>query len=385
MSQDHEIQYVDIDDLLLDPRNPRLPESIERTEREILGYMASQTSIEDLVSAIAQNDYFAGEPVIAVPHPASSEQEGSDDSQKYVVVEGNRRLTAVKILQDIDIIEHPGLRLREIYDNAIHRPSSIPVIVRASREAVIPYLGYRHITGVKEWEPLAKARYIYDLFILSNESDSPEDRYRFVAKQIGSRYDHIKRNLDALAAYRVIEENGYFGIRGLSESSIKFGVLMTAINDSNIGRYVGVCEEDDHGDFYPVHPIINHKVINVRNLHQLCRWIYEKKENGKSVLGESRNIRQLSHVLKNEKATKILIDGASLEYAHRQTEGVTEDLKQSLYEAEALISQAASVVAHVRYEDELLELARSMRENIKLIGNTLKDKQRQASEDDDAF
>ena len=134
-----EIEQVDISNLLLDPENPRLPESVGRDQIAMLDYIAETTAIEELMLAIGENGFFPGEPLVVVPHP--------DDAKQLLVVEGNRRLTALKLLSAPTSISNPGARMRIISQDAKHRPSMIPVVRREHRKDVLPYLGFRHITG----------------------------------------------------------------------------------------------------------------------------------------------------------------------------------------------------------------------------------------------
>ena len=221
---------VELQDLYLDPQNPRLPTNIGRTESDMLEYLAKYTSIEDLMNAIAENDYFPGEPLIAFK-----------ENNNFFVVEGNRRLTALKLINNPYTVRNPSSRSIEISENAAYKPQNIPVVVVESREAAIPYLGYRHITGVKQWEPLAKARYIKNVFDqLTDKTQDVNSRLKEVANIIGSRRDHIRRNLEALSVYKVIENNDFFEIENLSETSIKFSVLSTALADERFSSFVGI-------------------------------------------------------------------------------------------------------------------------------------------------
>lgn len=364
-----DIQSKNLDELLLDPENPRLPESVNRDQQSMLDYIASTTAIEELMSAIAENDFFPGEPLIVVKH-----------NNKYIVVEGNRRLTAVKLLQDPSICSRPGAKMKEISEEAKYRPTEIPVVVRASRGEVLPYLGFRHITGIKQWEPLAKARYIEQLFSLTSKKVSPKARYGEVARAIGSRRDHIKRNLDALAVYKVIKDNDFYEIDGLSDESIKFSVLSTALADDRIGTFVGLSTKDVDGNFVPQDPIVNPETLDSATIKELCIWLYKKDEKGKTRVGESRNLRYLSAVVDNPRALSAFKGGSPLKIAYQLTSDLTEDFLEFLYQAEGALSEAASMVANVGYEDDAYQVARRIQENIKLIGRELKEK-RDAEED----
>lgn len=335
----------------------------------MMAFIAESTAIEDLMQAIGQNGFFEGEPVVAIL-----------EKNKFVVVEGNRRLTAVRLLNNPHTIAKPSARIVGIANDAKHKPKSIPVIVRKTREEVLPYLGFRHITGVKQWEPLAKARYIEQIFQTTDKGISPEARYAQVAKTIGSRKDHIHRNLDALAVYRQIKDSDFYDIPDLSERSIRFAVLSTAVADERIGIYVGVAkeaegDEEEFEDSFPTNPIIDPKALNKNHIKELAEWLYKTNDKGETRVGESRNLRQLSAVVSTPKALEAFKSGSTLSYAYRLTKGAGEELKELLYEAENILTRAVGFVANVEYEEESYELAKQLREKVILIGKTLKDKQ----------
>ncbi len=364
-----EIKFIDIDKLELDLENPRLPEYLKKNKRSIVGHIAQTTSIEDLMQAISANGFFTGEPLIAI------EQRG-----KYIVLEGNRRLTAVMLLNDPGILNKPSAKILEISEATLNPPKKLPVVIKGSRAEVLPYLGFRHITGVKQWEPLAKARYIKSLYDISDPSQSPSDRYAEVAKNIGSRKDHIRRNLDALAVYRVICDAGFYEIDDLNEDSLHFAVLSTAIADERLGRFIGVFGQSTDGVVHN-HPIENPSKLVKKNIKELVQWIFEKNENGETRVGESRNLRQLAVIVDTPKALDAFRGGATLAYAYRLTKGAGEELKEMLYEVEGIISRAASIVAYVDFDSDSYSLITQIKDNVLLIGRNLKAKQ----ENDDGF
>ncbi|OSI09446.1 ParB N-terminal domain-containing protein [Neisseria zoodegmatis] len=362
-----EITFIPIEHLRLDPENPRLPSSLGRSEPEMLQYLADTTSIIELMSAISENGYFPGEPVVAIPNP--------DDPQSYLVVEGNRRLTAVKILNDHSVLNKSTSRIRELSEKT-GNIQELPVVVKESRSAVLPYLGYRHITGVKQWEPLAKARYILQLYQAA-EADSFLEKYKEVAQSIGSRSDYIKRNLDALAVYNLIESENFYGIEGLNELSLKFSILSTALADSKIAEFVGLRTQDGEDI---LNPIDNPNLLNIDSIKELTEWLFEKKE-GATRVGDSRNLRKLSAIIGNKPALEAFRHGSELEIAYRLTSAVAEDFAQLLTEAENLLIKALSLTSTIEYSDAMYDLARQISKHIKTIGGILKDKK--PGEEDD--
>lgn len=367
-----DVKYVAVRQLLLDEENPRLPSSVDRDQQSMLDYIADTTAIEELMDAIAENNFFPGEPLIVVKHKTKKDS--------YTVVEGNRRLTALKLLQDPANCSKPGVRMQDIANKAKHKPTSVPIVESPSREDVLPYLGFRHITGIKQWEPLAKARYIEQLFELTNTNADPKTRYSEVARAIGSRQDHIKRSLDALSIYNVIEGNDFYGIDGLTEESIKFAVLSTAIADNRIGNFVGVSKKITESDFASQDPIVNREALKEKEIAELTRWLYEKKEKGKTRVGESRNLRELSAVVDNPRALEAFRRGSPLKIAYQQTSDLIKDFLGLLYQSEGSLAEAAGMVATVDYDEDAYNVARRILENIRLIGRELQEK-RNAAED----
>ena len=361
-----EIQNIPTSKLRLDAQNPRLPEHLPKDHDTILSYIASNTAIEELMSAIGENDFFPGEPVIAY------KDETSDD---YIVIEGNRRLTAVLLLNDLSPIKKPSGRMREIVDSARYRPTEIPVVIKADRGSVMPYLGYRHITGIKEWDPLSKARYIQQIFNGTQDQEKTIDRYREAGRTIGSRSDHIKRNLDALAVYRLMEKEDFFDIDGLGEGTVKFGVLFTALADKRIGAFAGVRELNADEEYIENHPILDASRLNKAHIEYLSKWLYEKDaESGATVIGESRNLRKLSDIVDSDEATTALMSGSTLDYAYRKTEGAQREFQETLYHINELANAALGMTGNIEWNDEAFNVSKEIHQTMTQIGLALKSK-----------
>ena len=87
-----------VDDLLLDSENPRLPTSQgPRSQDELLILIVKTYTIGELMESFAINGYFDEEPLVGVPV--------ADDPLKLIIVEGNRRLSALKLLLDPTLVQ----------------------------------------------------------------------------------------------------------------------------------------------------------------------------------------------------------------------------------------------------------------------------------------
>jgi hypothetical protein len=78
-------------ELHLDPQNPRLPEDVQGAdEPRLLDYIARNYFPLEVARSIARYGYFISEPLIAIEEPPG----------RLTVVEGNRRLVAILLLED---------------------------------------------------------------------------------------------------------------------------------------------------------------------------------------------------------------------------------------------------------------------------------------------
>ena len=82
------------------------------------------------------------------------------DESTHTVVEGNRRLAALKLLQNPGLTDFRRTSISQLVEDAQHIPNEVPCIVYDTRDEILDYLGFRHVTGIKSWGPLSKARYL---------------------------------------------------------------------------------------------------------------------------------------------------------------------------------------------------------------------------------
>lgn len=347
-NDERKIELVSFEKLHLDKEhNPRLPAKLMRKpDSEILEYMILEANVLDLMESIGEKGFFYGEPILVVP----AEKKG-----EYTVVEGNRRLSAVMLLNDPNLTKVKHKLITQISENAKHKPKELPIVQYASRDEILDYLGYRHITGIKEWDALAKAKYLRQLYDKSAEG-ADEQKFRELARTIGSRPDYVKKLLCALSIYGVIADEGYFGIKEL-EDNISFSLITTALGYNNIQKFLGLQSIE----------VIESKNLNLDNLKELTRWMFDRTE-GKTRLGESRNLKQLADIVNNEVALKEFRKGETLEAAFYFSEGAKESVINAIREALKYLELAYRYAKEVTLGDQ----EHNQLEEIKKTANAIK-------------
>jgi len=278
--------------LVLDSKNPRLPKSMSnKSEKEIINFLLSDASLIELMLAIGKNGFFEGEQLLVVP----------DGADRYLVVEGNRRLSAVKLLHNPELGEVYKSKIEQVIREAEHKPTTLPCLIFKEKDDILKYLGYRHITGIKSWKLLEKARYLTQLKNDYFPSDSISSASREIAKMIGSRKDYVIRILAGYKLYEIIENNGFYRISGLDDTTFYFNYLADSLSRSNIAQFLGVDLKEDN-------PVDN---IQFNNLEEWTNWLFNKDLRNK-IIGDSENLNALNKVLASPDALKAFRDGENL-------------------------------------------------------------------------
>ena len=311
---------IDVESLEFDPENPRFPPEIASgpVEQLIERFVRDERLLE-IVASIADQGYFEGEPLLVA-------QCGS----KYHVIEGNRRLAALKLLSRKVSVPEGRPSLEEIVDSAIHRPSSIPCLVFADNTQVLRYLGFRHITGIKSWSSLQKARYLKRLKTTFYHGMAGKDLLARLAREIGSRSDYVGQMLAALNVYERAELQQFYRVKGLNPEEIDFSVLATALSYSSIAKFVGLDGRQDTAG----------ESLSDENLKNLLSWMFVARGNQKSILGESRNLKRLAAVVDSTEATIILVKEGNLDTAFQLSKGPAQALNLALKNIENRLKDA---------------------------------------------
>ena len=218
-----------VEQMRLDPDNPRLAETQrDATQSELLQTFYTAYELEPLLLSLSQHGYFDEEPLIGI-----RSIERPSGNEIFTIVEGNRRLAALQILLfdwARDAVAAEGLP--ELAPGVPGKLNPVPVKEYFSRSDVVPYLGVRHIRGVKDWDPLAKARYVR--WLKDDGYSVPE-----IVRIVGGRRDVVQRWLLTLFA---LEQANVASDSPWSESpdEFKFSWLYTSLGYARIRDHLGL-------------------------------------------------------------------------------------------------------------------------------------------------
>ena len=199
-----EIKTAPVQDLLLDGRNPRLGrQNVQKnlSQDEILDVMQTFT-LDELGVSMLRSGFWPQEALIAV-------MEKVGRHERLVVVEGNRRLAALKLLEGAAAADNVPNEWKQIWEAHSKKQQkalkdlleNAPYILADTRQDVQMYLGFRHVTGIKQWDPAEKAEYISNLI----ESGMT---YREVTEAIGSKVASVRQSY---ISFRISSADGGIG------------------------------------------------------------------------------------------------------------------------------------------------------------------------------
>lgn len=327
--------------LYFDPDNPRLIGEFDGDQNKIFRYLISEIGVDDLLQSISTIGFIDGDPFIV--------RERSDGG--YFVIEGNRRLAALKLL----IGETPGdgdplPTVPSMPPDQRDQLMRVRVQSGWSDELLQAYLGYKHVTSAREWPPEAKAKFV---FTHAGGNFSKDNLTKF-AKSLGTNYASLKRWLVAYLALRQAEEAGKFD-PSLVPSKRYFGTFYTLLGGAAVKEFLDI--RDDPISDTPVPP------DRIEQLGDFVSWTIGSK--AKAPIVNSRDQTKFEQVLESPKALDYFKVKGDLEGALFYTEFTVGEVAGKLREATYTVDDCIPRLYDVREDATVKEAFASFEQTYK--------------------
>lgn len=315
-------ELVELDNLLLDSNNPRLAELgilSTASQFDLLKALWDEMAVEEVAMSIAYSGYFQHEPLFV--------EELGDG--KFLVIEGNRRLAAVKLLVDADLRQKvKATKLPIVSKKRIAGLAELPVII-TTREGSWRYLGFKHVNGPATWGSYAKAQYI--AHVHNNYGVPLED----IALQIGDYNSTVLRMYRGLMIVEQAEKAKVFARADIAKNKFSFNYIYTGMDYPGIINFLGLRTKAST----PEKPVPKSKI---KNLGDLMLWLYGRDSSDTPSLIRSQNpdLKTLDTVLLAETGIKALRDGLPLTVAHDISQGDERLFRQALQQTKQALQKA---------------------------------------------
>jgi hypothetical protein len=322
-------------DLRLDLANPRIPDSTFRSEDEALQYLYLQADLGELIQSIGNSGWLDFEPPIV-------------EESTMIVIEGNRRLAALRILADPSLQEQLKVMPPEpLHDRAI--PNIIQVNFVESRKQARDFIGFKHVNGAFKWDSYAKARFAHTWLKDGDDID-------VVSRRLGDGHNTISRLVNGVVVLEQAEAAKLFDKEQRTKKSFYFSHLYTALSTANVRKFLGLPENDNTVlDPDPVPP--DHKT----HLRDLLSWLYGQGDEDRSVIrSQNPDLGRLVNVLANERATDVLATTRDLDRAFDLVEDRARAFEKSFYRLLAASEEVSGMIGRYDPKSDLLDDAETI-------------------------
>jgi hypothetical protein len=212
--------------LYLDPNNPRFitrdedrideerfldQDVITKTRERMLGARNTGKSkdefnIEEIKQSILSNGWNPVDSIFV--------RKFHEDEERYVVIEGNRRVTAIQQLLDsantpVNVKEQLSeIEVMEVLDK-VAKGRNREKSLREIEKKISYLLGVRHHGSLKKWSPFAQASSIYEKYLrIANQDDETfrwlEDSANEIAKTLTMQTKEVKERLQTFRCMKQI-------------------------------------------------------------------------------------------------------------------------------------------------------------------------------------
>ncbi|MGW9351867.1 hypothetical protein [Nocardiopsis flavescens] len=315
-----------LESIYLDPNNPRFPEKrntitgkriIETNVQAKAEERIANFGVKDLANSIIRNGFLPLDRIVV--------REIKEHNSKYVVVEGNRRLAALRMVQqsiDDDEVEADDLS-EEYLENLRESIREINCLVYTGSETDIAWIlqGIRHLSGIRDWAPAEKAE------LIAKEINERGTKFRAIGESLGMTAQKVGKYYRAHCALEQLKNDPDYGDR--YEGAL-FTLFDEALSKRRVKSWLNWDEQDK-------------AFKDVDNLHRFYSWITKDPDyNDDRLIHDPRQMKILDKIVDSPDPSIIqqLDDrDITLEQAEAQAQGTAQDAdwRTRLQEAETSI------------------------------------------------
>lgn len=344
---------ISLKDLFLDPNNYRLrskplyKEIPDLTDDKVTGKAIQQRTfniitgknnveVKDLIDSFTENGFLKVDNILV---------RKLENDLGYVVIEGNRRVAALMIIQKsfeegFDI----GQLNSTIFEEVIDEDSGVEVVIYEYQnpEEYLVLMGLRHVSGNKKWDRYNQAKLIAEL---SDNGYSVSD----ISKKLGiSNKSAVQQQLDA-----------YYAIQGFLSDEINYDTPTTFNPHDRFMIFVEVLLKRNVKSWLNWDANKN-EFLNTENLKRFYTWItpdYEMSDEEDAGLNDGellepiivnhKEIRLLNEIIDDEESLERLEETRDIQEAIEQNEGYTK--KKFSKE----IKRAESILRNIKFGPSL--------------------------------
>ena len=319
--------------LQLDQNNPRLQTGIDleiKDDSELISVLADIAALDELVTSICTNDYLNLEPLIV---------RGDSSGGPFRVLEGNRRLAAIRLIQNPALAQKLGIKIPTLVQpRVLNSIKEVRVYRVASVENARAFIGFKHINGPQRWDAYAKARYVTDWYKKERRSVGIE----LIASMMGDNNNTLRAYIYSILMLEQAENAGVWSIKDRANSGrFAFSHLYTAIGRKEYQEFLGLTA--GWSDKPPLKPI---KDDVLSKLGEVLGYIYGVRSDDRTALVRSQNpdLKRLGEALVSRPARLILKNRGTLDDALDELKDPSDAFLDSLIAVNLRLKRAINLL-----------------------------------------
>jgi len=284
-----------------------------------------EADIGELITSIIKNMYIHVEPLIVIK-----------DGEKFRVLEGNRRLAAMRLLMDPELAKECGIKIpgdgvaKKIL-NSFKFVSVYEVKDVADAHALI---GFKHIKGPYKWGSFAKAKYVTQQY---KDTKQPIEE---IAATIGDENDTVRKMIGGMLVLEQAQSMGLFDVADRAKvGPIGFSHLYTALEKPDYRTFLGL--KRNWNAKPSKKPISDDKRDELK---EVLLYLYGSKSDGTPSLIKSQNpdLTNLGKTIASSEGLADLRAGLTLEIAYNNVRDDDEVFNEAIRKALAQVNYAMS-------------------------------------------
>lgn len=348
--------------LSFDYDNPRLITGDElntRDDKSIICALREIAALDELIQSICTNKYLNLEPLIVL----------GEESGPFTVLEGNRRLAAIKLIKDRNLARECKVSLPEnIRQDVIQSIQKVSVWRVAERTDAQAFIGFKHINGPHRWDAYAKARFVADWY---KKDKSSGLTIELIARQLGDDNDTIRAYVGAILILEQAESEGIFDIKDrFNRGRFAFSHLYTALGRKEYQDFLGLSKG------WNVNP--NERPIDqnkIPKLKEVLIYLYGSKQDNlqSKIKSQNPDLKYVGEVLVHPVALEKLRGGTELSIAYSEAHPGAV-FSEALVQVSLKIDATINLLAKYDGSSSLLEIAKEIHEKSETLLITMQRK-----------
>jgi hypothetical protein len=312
-----------------------------------------QYDVEELILSILTAGWLDYEPLIV-------------EQETDTVIEGNRRLAALRLIRDENLRKRVGYALPAIANrHANSEPSTISIRYASDRVAAYVYIGFKHINGPFKWDALAKAKFAAEWIGSGHDVE-------VISRTLGDSHNTVLRLVNGWNVLQRAVKDGFDPADMTVSPPFPISHLYTALTRPAVREYLGISARTSD--------VLEEKDIPADRGDKLLRlmsWLFGQRSKRETAVIRTQNpdLGTLVRILAHDAAREELVANRDLDSAANLLTPVEERFELLLRQAARACEEAFHASTGYDGNPVLFEVVNGMARTLVALREAMRSRQ----------